>query len=67
MRAGAMDDILRAAGVIAETQRGQHAPFRNVETVALAILAGKLGADFGCQPVQAKWNELKEIERGIAC
>ena len=62
MGAGAMGDVLRAAGVVAETERRQHAPFRNVEPVARLILGRERGADLGRQPVQAERHEFEEIE-----
>ena len=64
MGAGAMRDVLRAAGVVAETERRQHPPFRNIQPVALLIFAGQRGADLGRQPVQPERHEPEEIEPG---
>ena len=55
-------DVLRAAGIVAEAERRQHPPFRNIEPVALLIFAGQRGADLGRQPVQPKRHETEEVE-----
>ena len=62
MGAGAMGDVLRAAGIVAEAERRQHAPFRNIEPVALLIFARERGADLGRQPVQAERHEFEQVE-----
>ncbi len=63
---GAMRDVLRAAGIVAEAERRQHPPFRNVEPVALLIFARQRGADLGRQPVQAERHEAEEIEPSLS-
>ena len=63
--AGAMRDVLRAAGIVAEAERRQHAPFRNVEPVARLIFDRKRGTDLGRQPVQPERHELEEIQPGV--
>src|SRR4051812_46498170 len=62
VRAGACCDILRAAGLAAKTERRQHAPFRNIESVALAIVAGERRADLGGQTIEPEWRELEQVE-----
>ncbi len=53
---------------IAETQRRQHAPFRNVEPVTRLIFGRERGGDFGRQPVQPERHELEEVEtRAVFC
>src|SRR5450755_3396971 len=59
-----MRDVLRAAGVVAEAERRQHAPFRNVQAIALLIFARQRGRDLGRQPVQAEWHKSQEINFG---
>src|SRR5882757_8372119 len=39
-----------------------HAPFRNIQPVALLIFARKRGADLGGQPVQPEWHKSEQIE-----
>src|SRR6266566_1083229 len=59
---GAMRNILRAAGFVAEAERRQHAPFRNIQPVALLIFARKRSADLGGQSVQPEWHKSEQIE-----
>ncbi len=40
-----------------KAQRGQDAPFRNIEPIAYLILTGECGADFRRQPVEPERNE----------
>src|SRR5260370_464875 len=66
MGPGALGDVLCTAGIIAETERRQHPPFRDVEPVPRLILAGQRGTDFGRQPVQAKRHEMEKVELSLA-
>src|SRR6266436_6886936 len=62
MQIGAVRDILRAAGAVAEAERRQHPPFRNVQPIALLIFARQRHADLGRQPVEAERRKPKEIK-----
>ena len=62
MGPGALGDVLRAAGVVAEAERRQHAPLRNVEPVTRLIFDRERGADLGREPVEAERHELEEVE-----
>src|SRR3984957_10967019 len=64
--ARAMRNVLRAACLVAEAKCGQHPPFRDIQPVALLILAGQRGGDLGRQPVQAERHKFEEVEAG-AC
>src|SRR5438270_269709 len=66
MGAGALSDILRAAGIVAEAERRQHAPFRNVEPVAGRIFDRERRTDFGGQPVQAERHESEQVQPGTS-
>ena len=59
---GAMGDVLRAAGILAEAERRQHPPFRDVEPVTRLIFDRKCRADLGCEPVEAEGHEPEEVE-----
>lgn len=64
VRPRAVRDVLRGAGIVAESERGQHPPFRNIEAVAFPIFAGELRAHFRREPVQPERHEFEEIELG---
>src|SRR6266700_1048461 len=64
VRPRAVRNVLRAAGVVTEAQRCQHAPFRNVESVALLILGRQCAAHFGRETVQPERHEAEEVEPG---
>ena len=63
--ARALRDVLRAAGFLAETERRQHAPARDIETMALPIFDGERVGDLGGQPVEAERHEFEQIEACI--
>ena len=59
-----MRNVLRAARIVAEAERRQHAPFRNVEPVAFLIFARQRRRNLGRQPVQPERHEPEQVEAG---
>src|ERR1700686_5577262 len=57
-----MRDVLRAAGLVAEAERRQHPPFRNIEPIALPVFACQSGRNLGRPPVQPERGESEQVE-----